>query len=424
MQYNHGYSYNDPAANGQAYNQNGDQYGQYGEQYGQYALAPSGRPSLVESADVDQEKQAAAASASKQSLSTESKESSKSTEAGADKEVVNKEPKKPASWPLNLVMLGSVLLVLIGVTVTLMVIAGALGTRSAPEAYKEPAMVTVGSDRRSHLPEGIVIHPYRRPHDRVTNATVTHLPETDSTEQASTEEFIPEKAMSPAPLVCTMGMKTNSTQMFPTDGLCEYIFYDSLFKDGFGHFEPPDVNTSLATFVQERSKFVHTEFGIGLAFKIGILAAKDVKTAWAISVTMKGRWTSLEANESVAFLSRCAFDPSTVSFGRIAEVCKNPRYGLQYNYSKEVEAAQFQDTADRELFSFDNEVALCQKVIPEFVDGAQLPMAPYSHPAAGYRVSPPYIDEPFLKLPEKHELTAVNQYIGPTATGTSMEFCD
>ncbi|KAL1427350.1 hypothetical protein MTO96_017637 [Rhipicephalus appendiculatus] len=34
------------------------------------------------------------------------------------------------------------------------------------------------------------------------------------------------------PLVCTMGERLTSVEQFPPDGLCDYIFYDSLYKDG------------------------------------------------------------------------------------------------------------------------------------------------------------------------------------------------
>ncbi|XP_075724137.1 uncharacterized protein LOC142766802 [Rhipicephalus microplus] len=69
------------------------------------------------------------------------------------------------------------------------------------------------------------------------------------------------------PLVCTMGVRTNSTQMFPPDGLCEYLFYDSLYIMGRNTFVPRDqFDVHLKTFVEIASSYKTTSFGVGFTY--------------------------------------------------------------------------------------------------------------------------------------------------------------
>ncbi|KAH6943038.1 hypothetical protein HPB50_014216 [Hyalomma asiaticum] len=179
-----------------------------------------------------------------------------------------------------------------------------------------------------------------------------------------------------APLVCTVGNKANSTLMFPADRLCEYIFYDSLYKRGPKEFEPHDLDADFRLFIDEHRRFVATEFGVGISFwnvftpqlfialghyecgdntfqdcrvvpptllsrppqlsadnssyqhdmtmaadSVRKMAARGVNALWAISVTMKGRWTVLEKAEKPDVLSRCVYDPEAVSFGSYPELC-------------------------------------------------------------------------------------------------------
>ncbi|KAL1427318.1 hypothetical protein MTO96_017606 [Rhipicephalus appendiculatus] len=54
------------------------------------------------------------------------------------------------------------------------------------------------------------------------------------------------------PLLCTMGSGSFTTQMFPPDGLCDYIFYDSVYKANITTFDPPDeVDSDLLLFVEK-----------------------------------------------------------------------------------------------------------------------------------------------------------------------------
>ncbi|KAL1462034.1 hypothetical protein MTO96_043257, partial [Rhipicephalus appendiculatus] len=49
------------------------------------------------------------------------------------------------------------------------------------------------------------------------------------------------------------------------------------------------------------------------------MIARGMDAIWALSVTMKGRWTKLKAGQPVGFLSQCEHDPSAESFGRYAD---------------------------------------------------------------------------------------------------------
>ncbi|KAL1427112.1 hypothetical protein MTO96_017719 [Rhipicephalus appendiculatus] len=63
-----------------------------------------------------------------------------------------------------------------------------------------------------------------------------------------------------------MGSKTNSTQMFPPDALCDYILYDSLYKGYTDPLRAPaDFDASLRTFVDAYATYDTTAFGIGIA---------------------------------------------------------------------------------------------------------------------------------------------------------------
>ncbi|XP_037523764.2 uncharacterized protein LOC119400958 [Rhipicephalus sanguineus] len=68
------------------------------------------------------------------------------------------------------------------------------------------------------------------------------------------------------PLVCTMGAKINSTQMFPPDALCDYILYDSLYK-GYTDplLAPRGFDASLSAFVDAYPTYQATAFGVGIA---------------------------------------------------------------------------------------------------------------------------------------------------------------
>ncbi|KAH8037992.1 hypothetical protein HPB51_020512 [Rhipicephalus microplus] len=76
-----------------------------------------------------------------------------------------------------------------------------------------------------------------------------------------------------------MGERLTSKHQFPPDGLCNYIFYDSLYKEGDRDLLPYE-NTyteSLNTFLNYHRDNRHTTLGVGFAFNFLPKAEQDLK---------------------------------------------------------------------------------------------------------------------------------------------------
>ncbi|XP_049523972.1 uncharacterized protein LOC119454296 [Dermacentor silvarum] len=105
-----------------------------------------------------------------------------------------------------------------------------------------------------------------------TSATTTATTEktattTQETGTPTASSAAPAEMLDDQPLVCTMGTRLNSTQMFPTDGLCEYIFFDSLYKDGRNSLAAPNLfDTGLQIFINAARMYHITAFGIGISY--------------------------------------------------------------------------------------------------------------------------------------------------------------
>ncbi|KAL1427106.1 hypothetical protein MTO96_017713 [Rhipicephalus appendiculatus] len=81
------------------------------------------------------------------------------------------------------------------------------------------------------------------------------------------------------PLVCTMGERLTSAEQFPPDKVCDYIFYDSLYKDGDRDLLAHEntFSKSLYTFLHNNRDYRHTTLGLGFAFDFLALAETDLK---------------------------------------------------------------------------------------------------------------------------------------------------
>ncbi|XP_054923625.1 uncharacterized protein [Dermacentor andersoni] len=67
--------------------------------------------------------------------------------------------------------------------------------------------------------------------------------------------------------MCTMGDRPIMTPVFPPDALCDFLFFDSLYKGG--HNLLPDkatYSTSLYTFLFNHRSYRRTTLGVGFAF--------------------------------------------------------------------------------------------------------------------------------------------------------------
>ncbi|KAL3247604.1 hypothetical protein MRX96_057029 [Rhipicephalus microplus] len=70
------------------------------------------------------------------------------------------------------------------------------------------------------------------------------------------------------PLLCTMGEESSTASAFPYDGLCDYIFFDSLYKRGRNWLSRRDTySNSLNTFIDQHPDYKSTSLGVGFAYK-------------------------------------------------------------------------------------------------------------------------------------------------------------
>uniref|UniRef100_A0A131YAU7 Uncharacterized protein n=1 Tax=Rhipicephalus appendiculatus TaxID=34631 RepID=A0A131YAU7_RHIAP len=91
------------------------------------------------------------------------------------------------------------------------------------------------------------------------------------------------------------------------------------------------------------------------------LIARGMDAIWALSVTLKGRWTKLKAGEPVGFLSQCEHDPSAESFGRYSDACMDPSLSNGTHYKSGLQGTMY-FSSDGRILSFDNNTDIVQKL--------------------------------------------------------------
>ncbi|KAK8762697.1 hypothetical protein V5799_026035 [Amblyomma americanum] len=68
--------------------------------------------------------------------------------------------------------------------------------------------------------------------------------------------------------------------MIPEDGLCDYLFYDSIFKDNRNVLvNPKGFENDMKIFAGNYRKFKKTAFGIGFAFKKAHILKENLRAA-------------------------------------------------------------------------------------------------------------------------------------------------
>ncbi|KAH7950243.1 hypothetical protein HPB49_021553 [Dermacentor silvarum] len=345
-------------------------------------------------------------------------------------------------------------------------------------------------------------------HASAAPATSAQKTTTSTTFTPPTLPTVPLKKIKWQGLLCTTGATLRSSDMFPEDGLCDYIFYDSVYKRGLTPFDPNHVEDALSVFLGKRPHMYNTTFGIGFAYKyrrelklqlsanggatrimlqyflgqnicdfgildtptngldetslekmleslkllyhssinqrsngkscltvfagpaadttleniyfekfsniftpnvviilshygqgdntlqnchvmpptvltrpaalssssgykedlstaadtISRLTARGVDASWALSVTMKGRWTVLKAGQPADFLSLCEHDPSAESFGTYLDVCDDSNYDHEFDYNSTIYGTLFRRLSNGQMFSFDNDTMLLEKL--------------------------------------------------------------
>ncbi|KAL3197220.1 hypothetical protein MRX96_014830 [Rhipicephalus microplus] len=70
-----------------------------------------------------------------------------------------------------------------------------------------------------------------------------------------------------AGLLCTVGTKLNDSKRLPEDKVCNYLFYDSVYKKGATPFDPTNLDPALSTFLNGGKELPSTTLGIGFAYK-------------------------------------------------------------------------------------------------------------------------------------------------------------
>ncbi|XP_075724180.1 uncharacterized protein LOC142766839 [Rhipicephalus microplus] len=111
-------------------------------------------------------------------------------------------------------------------------------------------------------------------------APITAPPRSSSTAQPSTHH-IPEGVGKQQQLVCIMGEGFTTVHQLPQDEVCDYIFYDSLYKNGTHNLlsDPSTYSEGLNVFLNNRRGYRHTTLGIGLAFDFLAKANEDLQYA-------------------------------------------------------------------------------------------------------------------------------------------------
>ncbi|KAH7944342.1 hypothetical protein HPB52_018475 [Rhipicephalus sanguineus] len=92
-------------------------------------------------------------------------------------------------------------------------------------------------------------------------------------------ELVPVAAVvDKMPMVCIMGEKASTPDAFPDDGLCDYIFFDSLYKDGRNMLSrQATFSKSLSNFIKNRPAYQGTHLGVGFSFNYLQSAEEDLK---------------------------------------------------------------------------------------------------------------------------------------------------
>ncbi|KAL1427311.1 hypothetical protein MTO96_017599 [Rhipicephalus appendiculatus] len=139
--------------------------------------------------------------------------------------------------------------------------------------------------------------------------------------------------------------------------LSHYAEGDSTFEDC--RVVPPTMlqrPASMSTnssYKHDMNKAAHT---------LRMLDIRGLVASWALSVTMKGRFTVLKPRQPLDFLSECEHDPQQRSFGSYTEICNDGAFREDVHYKTKVRGTIFHSTVQNLLFSFDTGTTLVEKL--------------------------------------------------------------
>ncbi|KAH7950245.1 hypothetical protein HPB49_021555 [Dermacentor silvarum] len=123
----------------------------------------------------------------------------------------------------------------------------------------------------------ITVLTYKMPPSTTIPASSEH-DEPETTEEAPTSTARTERISDAYPLLCTYGTKTNTSTLFPDDGLCDFIFYDSAYNHGRNSpTSPASFSESMKAVLAASLRYKTTEIGIAFAFDYMATLRSDMK---------------------------------------------------------------------------------------------------------------------------------------------------
>ncbi|XP_077489197.1 uncharacterized protein LOC144100023 [Amblyomma americanum] len=146
-----------------------------------------------------------------------------------------------------------------------------------------------------------------------TTAARTHRKAT-TTEAGTTAVQTTEKkrGLDARTLLCTYGDATNSSTVFPPDGLCDLIFFDSAYK---GYKNVPLIQGSfednIKVFLSAAKGYQNTEFGVAFAYKYHTWMRNDLKNV--DSKLLEVFWSSGVFHFGVIDMPAFGVDPRNIS---------------------------------------------------------------------------------------------------------------
>ncbi|KAK8769747.1 hypothetical protein V5799_013788 [Amblyomma americanum] len=239
----------------------------------------------------------------------------------------------------------------------------------------------------------------------------------------STDRGVPPKS-----LLCTYGVKLDSTMVFPPDGLCDFVFFDSLYKNDTNKLDGP-YSPNFDYFLIQAKKSSVTTYGAGLDYgniedvqefldssnaettiegllgdgirhygflntPATLLRLEDVKRAFqalkstahnsvmylqtedipatlAVSVAMFGRWYMPRYSDDGGASEHANYslfsqckETADEQLGSVTQVCKHPMWATKV-YSSEHQAEYCYDKKMERTFAFDSSKTLISKLCSE-----------------------------------------------------------
>ncbi|KAH7950241.1 hypothetical protein HPB49_021551 [Dermacentor silvarum] len=93
------------------------------------------------------------------------------------------------------------------------------------------------------------------------------------------------------PLLCTYGMQTNQSTLFPDDGLCDLIFFDSACKDNKNLLSlPSSFSENMNTFLSAARSYRRTDFGVAFAYEYRFKLRVDLKVTNPVPLEELWKW--------------------------------------------------------------------------------------------------------------------------------------